>query len=321
MHVALLTLLLLTTGPQETDPDAQYRLEFERYEAIAAVEDPAERATAFMDFADEGFDERLAGSVLGGTQEGIEAVAASGDLDTLYNLADRWDAQTGQMTGSIIALQSAIGASDHEAIVRYGDPFYETNPIVDIAEVLAVSHDALGNTDRFIEYANVVIGEKGIADAFNFAEVMYGRDLNASDWEGAAEWARQFRALSSAPAGVSPGDWNTMQIEFQRTIARAEYEAGRFENAVSEYQTLAGMDPGQRAYAWFNMGRAYFEMGSPADISLALERFADAAVVDDPNVSPAALNMVQEIYRANTGDTLEGLDENVMNAARERVGP
>ena len=50
----------------------------------------------------------------------------------------------------------------------------------------------------------------------------------------------------------------------------------------------------------------------------ALARFADAAVLNDPNVSDAAMTMVEEIYTTHTG-TLEGIDENVLDAARERM--
>jgi tetratricopeptide (TPR) repeat protein len=318
MYGALLLMLLLPAGLQEDDPDAQYRLEFERYEQIAMMTDPAARATSFMDFSEEGFDERLAGSVQGAIQAALEEIAASGALDALYPLADRWDSQTGEMTGAIISLQSAAGAGDHEAILKYGETFYAANPIVDVAELLAVSHDALGNDAKFLEHAATVIDGKGVADAFNFANAIYGRALEASDWDGAAEWARQFRALPSPPAGISGADWNAMQIDFQRTIARAEFEGGRYENAIREYQTLLGMNPSLRAMVNFYLGRSYFALGGSENLNLALLRFADAGVLEDATYSPPSMEMVYSIYEANIGSR-EGLDENVLAPARERM--
>lgn len=318
MFPALLMVLLLPFGFQE-DPEADYRREYAEFQDITGIADDVERANALMDFADDGFDERLLGSVAAGIQAAIESLAAAGELDAMYPVADRWDAQTGDMNGAVLSLQSAAGAGDNEAIIKYGEIVYAANPIVDIAEFLAVSYSAVDNNDKFLEYANTVIEAKGVAETFDFSYNIFGQELAANNWDAAAGWAERLKALPSAPDGVSATEWRNMGIEFQRTIARAEFEGGRYENAIREYRELAGMDRSQRAIANFYMGRSHFEIGGPDQVNQALSRFADAAVLNDPTYSDPAMTMVTEIYTTNTGGTTEGINENVLNAARTRM--
>ena len=78
------------------------------------------------------------------------------------------------------------------------------------------------------------------------------------------------------------------------------------------------MDRSLRAISSIYMGRSHVAIGGPEQVNQALARFADAAVLNDPNVSDAAMTLVEEIYTTNTG-TLERIDENVLDAARERM--
>jgi tetratricopeptide (TPR) repeat protein len=319
MYQVLLLVLLLPMGLQEEDPDAQYREDFTQYEEIAAIADHAERATQFMDWVDVGFDDRLLGAVEGGIQTSLEGLVAAADLDALYPLADRWDEQTGALTGAAQSLQSAAAAVDHENSVKYGEIIYAANPVVEIARFLAVSYMALGNNDEYLAYANVTIDAQGVAEAFDFAYSIYQQEQIGSNWDEAAEWATRIKALPSAPNGVTAAEWRDMGIDFQRTIARAEFEGGRWEAAIREYQALAGLDRDQRAISNFFMGRCYFELGGPVNVNLAMERFADAAVLNDETYSEPSRTMVDEIYSLNTEGDLSLLDEVVLVPARARM--
>ena len=320
MHVTLMMVLLLPmAGWQEPDVDIDYRADYAKFTDISNVPDAAERATQFMDFVDEGFDERLAEYVQGGIQNALIELTEAQRSDEVFPRADRWDAQTGADTGAAIALQAAAMAQNSEMIVKYGQPIYAENPVVDIADILAVNYSALGNNDKFLEYANIVIVERGVADSFDFSYNIFQQELIAENWDEAADWARRLMALGSAPDGVSAAEWRNMGVEFQRTIAQAEYEGGRWQAAIREYRTLSGLNRDQRAISNFYMGRSYFELGGPANINLAMERFADAAVLNDPTYSAGARTMVEEIYGTNTGGDFTSLNTQVMVPARARM--
>ena len=320
MHATLLMVLLLPmAGWQENEIEAAYRVDYANFTDISDVADAAERATQFMDFVDEGFDDRLAEFVQGGIQNALIELTETQRYDEVYPLADRWDAQTGADTGTAIALQAAAMAQNSEMIVKYGQTVYAENPVVDIAEILAVNYSALGNNDKFLEYANIVIVERGVADSFDFSYNIFQQELIAENWDEAADWARRLMALGSAPDGVSAAEWRNMGVEFQRTIAQAEYEGGRWQAAIREYRTLSGLNRDQRAISNFYMGRSYFELGGAANVNLAMERFADAAVLNDPLYSAPAETMVREIYGVNTGGDFTSLNTQVMAPARARM--
>lgn len=318
MYQALLLVLLLPMGLQEEDPDAEYREDFTQYEEIGAIADPAERVTRFMDFVDQGFDDRLLGAVEGGIQAAMEALALPG-TDALYPLADRWDEQTGGVTGAALSLQTAAAGGDQENIAQYGEIIYAVNPVVEIAQIMAESYYALGNNEKYLEFANIVISEKGVADAFDMSFEIYRQEVVAEAWDSAADWAMRLAALGSAPAGVTSGEWLDMEQGFQTTIARSHYEGGRWEAAIREYQTLAGLDPDQRAISNFYMGRSYLEIGGSANVNLAMERFADVAVLNDEIYSEQSRTMVEEIFGLNAGGDLSGLDDQVLAPARARM--
>lgn len=320
MHATLLMVLLFPlAGLQEPDVEAAYRADYAKFTDITNVADAADRATQFMDFQDVGYDDRLADFVPGGIQNALIEIVDAGEYDAVYPLADRWDTQTGTSTGAAIALQAAANAQNPEMIVKYGEIIYAENPVVDIARILAGNYSALDDNEKFLEYAHIVIEDQGVASSFDFSYNIFQQELIAENWDEAADWATRLNALDSAPDGVSATEWREMGIEFQRTIARAEYEGGRWDAAIGEYRTLSGLGRDQRAISNFYMGRSYFELGGAANVNLAMERFADAAVLNDATYSAASRTMVEEIYGLNTGGDLTALDNQVLAPARFRM--
>jgi hypothetical protein len=318
MFATLLVVLVLPFGgvQEADDPEAQYRQEYATFTDISAVADPAARATQFMDFQDEGFDQRLAEYVTGGVQTALVELTESQRYDDLYPLADRWDEQTGGYTGAAIGLQASAADGNNEMITKYGEIVYAQQPVADIAQVIATSYSALDNNEKFLEFANITIDAKGLAEAFDFAYNIFGQALAAQNWDEAADWARRLKGLASAPAGVSATEWQGMQVEFQTTIARAAYEGERWDVAIREYQALGAMGRGQRGISNFYLGQIYLKT---EQFNLAMQRFADASLANDQRFSSGSRSMLEEIYKANTGGTLEGLEENVLGAARARM--
>ena len=65
----------------------------------------------------------------------------------------------------------------------------------------AVSYNELGNNDKYLEYANVIIEEKGVGETFDFAYNIYQQELAVPDWDTAAGWATRLKALTAQQAG------------------------------------------------------------------------------------------------------------------------
>lgn len=315
---ATLLLVMLLPGVWQEDPQAEYRQDYAQYTDIAAVEDLAERATQFMDFQAEGFDSQLDDYVHEGIFEALLGLYESGRTDALYPLVDRWRETTGDARAVALGFQAAAQSNDHANIVKYGADFYEDNPSGEIAQVLATSYQELGNTAEFERHVEDAIDALGIAANFGFAYEMFANELETPNWQEAADWAERIRSdVTSAPEGISAADWREIQVEFQTAIARAAYEREDYQAAITEYTELAGMNRDLRAMANLYMGRSYFELEEFND---AMEHFANAWVLNHPTYSGPARTMVEEIYRANAGNSLEGLEENVLQDARRRMG-
>ena len=315
MYATLMLVLMLPMGLQEPDDAADYRTQHARYTDIFELTDDAEKATLFMDFVDEGFDERLLGALQAGIQDSLVALSGAGN-DELYPLSDRWDSQTSELSGAAISLQTAAGSGNNEMIVKYGEIVYQVNPIIDIAQILAVSYSTLGNNPKYLDYANVVINDKGVGDAFDFSYNIFQQELAVPNLDTAADWAMRLAALGSAPAGVTDAEWGDMGVEFQTTIARSHYEGERWRDAMREYTTLGEMDRGLRGLTLFYRGQCHLKL---EEFPEALDRFADASVVNDTTYSSPSRAMVEEIYSTNTGGTLDGLQDNVIGPARFRM--
>ena len=316
MYATLLLVLLSPLGWQESAEVTEYRQQHAHYTDVLDLADPADRAKQFMDFVEEGFQEQLTGAVQAGINDSLDELSGTGQFDLLYPLADRWDAQTGELNGAVFSLTAAAGSENNEMIIKYGETIYAAQPIIDIAQLLAVSYTTLGNNAKYLEYANIVINEKGVADAFDFSYNIYQQEYRAEDWDGAAGWAQRLAGLGSAPGGVAASEWQEMGKDFQTTVARAHYEGGRHREAVREFDTLQDMDRGLRGMANFYMGRSYLEL---QEFNLAMQRFADASLVNDDTFSGPARAMLEEIYRTNTGGTLLNIEDNVLRAARARM--
>jgi tetratricopeptide (TPR) repeat protein len=300
------------------DPNAAYREDYARYTDISAIEDLADRATQFMDFQAEGFDSQLEEYVQEGIFEALIGLYEGGQADALYPRIDRWLETTDDDRAIALGFQAAAQAGDHPNIVKYGSVFYEANPSGEIAQVLATSHKELGNTEEYVRQVDDAINALGIAANFSFAYDMFANELEDGNWQGAADWAERIRTeVTSAPEGISASDWQEIQIEFQSTVARAAFEAGRHREAVTEYTKLADMDRDRRAMANLQIGRSYLEL---QEFATALDHFANAYVLGDATYSGPARAMVEEIYTTNTGGSLEGLEESVLRPARRRMG-
>ncbi len=64
------------------------------------------------------------------------------------------------------------------------------------------------------------------------------------------------------------------------TLATALAEAGRFDEAATEFQELVELKP-DFCVAWLHLGEVFMELDRPADAILALERARDLAIAQD----------------------------------------
>jgi len=322
MSVILALLLLLPLPALQDDPDAAYREDYADYTEIAAMRDPAAQATAYLDFLEEGFDDRLLSAVIPGVQQALVGVTQAGNYDAVYPLADRLAAlHPDSVTAArALGLEAAAMAGNSEQIVKYGEPFYQTNPSPQIALLLTRAFGQLGNEPKMLEYGQIALdsGEFPIADIWSIAyALLQNHDRNGRTTQ-AVDVARQLRSgVRTAPEGVSAGDWNGIQVYLLDLIARNDYEAKRYREALTSYDAVLTIQPCNQKALYFK-GNAMLQTGS--SVNEATRALAKAAVLDGSYATPAR-ELLESTYARNAPGGAAGRFVNdALNEARREPG-
>ncbi len=114
--------------------------------------------------------------------------------------------------------------------------------------------------------------------------------LNATDSDTVAAVQAQETATTTGPSAAS--------ATYLLTQAAAAYDAGRFAEAITDYEQVA-QTAGTSAALNYNLGNAYYKNKQYAEAILHYER----ALLQDPSDADAAANL--ELARANTVDKIE----------------
>ncbi len=316
MSATLLLLLLLPLPTQQPveDPEAKYRAEYAKYTELAQMTDAAAQAEAYLAFLEEGFDERLLGGVLQGIQNDLAALTSAGETAKVYELADAWSAQgTGGIQATALAFTAAAGAGDSANIVKYGEPIYEVNPDPQIALTLANAYAQVGNDAKVMEYGTISIDNLELADTWSLAYAILGQHDGAGRLGQAAAMARRLQqGVRSAPSGVSASQWGEIQLYLQDTIARNQFTAERWPQAMAEWRKLLSMSP-RSDKAYYFIAECLLKTN---EINDSMTSYAKAYLLDG-GYSARSYDMLETIYKANTGGRTEGMDDVIERARRE----
>lgn len=314
---ASLLLVLALVAPAQEDPEAPYRAQYNRLTTeLAVMTDPAAQAEAYLDFLEEGFDDRLLGAVLSGLQGDLTALVEP-NPDKVYELAERWKGlRPDDLDPVVLSLQAAIMSNNHERIVEYGEQFYAHEPDPGIALVLAQSYSALGNNAKVREFGSVAIESLPIEQTWRIAYGIAQQHEQATRYPQASVLAgRILGGFSQAPEGVSADQWRDIRIYLNDVIGRDHYEARRYRDAINSYETVLGFDP-RSDKAWYYIADSYLRLGDGLNVAESMNAFAKSSLLDG-GYSARARDMLETIYSQNRGGSLEGLDEVIQRNRRE----
>jgi tetratricopeptide (TPR) repeat protein len=321
----MLALLLLSplSAPQEFDPD--YTAQFNHYNEIGEMPDPAAKASAYMDMLEAGVDDRLYEFVVGGSAGAIQETVNAGNFDAVYPLADRYGElyPDGLFTSQALGLDAAARDGNSAMIAKYGEPVYGEMPNPQIALLLTQAFGQLKNESKMIHYARITIdsGAFPLSDIFNIAYTVLQYDVREGQTPDAVALARKIRSdVTSAPQGLSANDWNSVQVFMLDLIGRTDFEAKRYREALASFDEILELSP-RSDKAWYLKGNTMLQIGSrPNDAALALAK----AVVIDGNYAGQARSLLESIAASNAPPGASAVDQYVqekLGQARREVGP
>jgi len=291
MSIALALLLLLPLpAVQEESPDTlKQREDYATYTEISEMTDPAARATAYMDFLEEGPHATLVDFVVGNALQDLQALTEAGNYDAVYPRADRIAALRPEhaATAGALALNAAAIAGHSEMIVKHGEPYYQANPSPQIALILARAFNELDNQARMREYGQVAVssGEFPMAETWGISfEILRDHDGNGRKPQAVAI-ARDLRSgLRSAPEGVDAATWRDIQIYLLDLIGTSDFQAERWREALASFDAILALD-GRNDKAWYFRGNSMLQLRTGVnDASVALGK---AVVLNGSYATPA----------------------------------
>ena len=314
MFATIMLLLILPFPAPQTAAEEAYRQQFQEYTRISGLTDPVEQAERYLAFLEMGFDEQLLGSVLQGLQGNLQALTQAQNYDAVYELADQWFELRNELPPIALALEAAMASGTAESIVNYGEPFYQSQTEPQVALVLAQSYSQLGNAAKVREYGEIALEEFPIEQTWSLAYELVGQHEAAARWADAAAMSKRIQnGLNAAPEGVPGSQWDEIQLYLQTTVAGAAYEAGQWQQAINEYNSLLSLSPqSDEAYYFIGQGELKLE-----NIAASMSSFAKSYILDG-GYSAAAYDMLRTIYGANTGGNLQGMN-NVIGDARQEL--
>ncbi len=314
MFATLMLLLILPFPAPQSEAEEAYRQQYQQYNRISELTDPAEQAGRYLEFLEMGFDERILSAVLQGLQGNLQALTQAQNYDAVYELADQWFEMRNELPPIALALEAAMASGDPDSIVNYGEPFYESQTVPQVALVLAQSFSQLGNEAKMRQYTEIALENFPIEQTWSLAYEMIGQDQTAERWGAAATMSKRIQdGLSAAPEGVSASQWDEIQLYLQTTVAGAAYESEQWQQAINEYNTLLGLAP-QSDEAYYFIGQCELKL---ENIAASMNSFAKSYILDG-GYSAAAYDMLRTIYGANTGGNMQGMN-NVVNDARQEL--
>lgn len=321
----MLALLLLSPLPVLQDEfDPNYTAQYNRYIEITQMTDPAAKATALMDQFESGVDDRIFEFVLGGIPIAIQETVTSGNYDAVYPRADRYGElyPEGLFTAQALALDAAARAGNSAMIAKYGEPIYAEMPNPQIALLLTQAFGQVDNETKMIHYARITIdsGAFPLPDIFNIAYAVLQYDVREVQTADAVALTRKIRSdVSSAPQGLSAGDWKTVQVFMLDLIGRTEFEAQRYREALASFDEILELSP-RSDKAWFLKGNAMLQIGArPNDAALALAK----AVVIDGNYTGQARSLLESIAASNAPPGASAVNQYIqekLGQARRELG-
>jgi tetratricopeptide (TPR) repeat protein len=197
-----------------------------------------------------------------------------------------------------------------------GEKVYALDPQKEMLPTLADIYLRMQNTDKYLSYAEKVIAEYPIDQSYPTALQMAQIYLKKQDVSKArALFSKVMDAYGDKlPPNVQEAAWNATRAVCYGVIASGFYAEKDYSKARELYEKVAQFDP-KRDDAYYYMAMCKW---NTKDQEGAIADFAKAVVLGKTNAEKAKEYM-EELYKAEHSDSLDGIDE-VLAQARSELG-
>ncbi len=206
---------------------------------------------------------------------------------------------------------------NYSEFVGFGEESYKRNPTGIGAYWLAKAYQSLGNTSKFLQWANTTVQKLPDNYEMIFELVKYHGD--AQNFPEAEKYSRQcLKVLQAAskPEQMSEKDWATYTKSVQGAcywiIGYSAYGKNDFVTASTNLESATKLNP-RNDQAYYYLAQSYWQTQKT---EMALRNFAKASLLGGKAAVPAKQNL-ENLYKQLHRGSLAGIDKYIEIAKAE----
>jgi len=196
------------------------------------------------------------------------------------------------------------------------EQIYKEKPTKEMATELAGIYLKLNNTPKYVEYGEKIVASYPINQSYGTVLQLADIYLKQQNVDKALQYIGKVVAAfgATAPQGTTPRSWDRTLVFYYGALAAKDYAKKDFAGTISNYELVLGVDS-KNDDAYYYIAMAKWNGGDQAG---AIPYFARASVLNQKRAMKAR-EYLEQLYRAENSDSLDGLDD-VLAKAKADLG-
>ncbi len=297
------------------ESDYMYRKHYAAVEEIKNREtDPLKRADALLEWVKANPKSRAIPNAAGWYAEVVVNVLKS-DAQKAISMIQAFQAVApADRTMTPYLMTAHYQTKNWAKAAEIGEKLYAEKPSLGLANDLMGIYSQMNNQDKYLVYAEKVMAEVPIDKSYQIALRVGQIYAQKNNLPKALQIFSQVMSVygDKVPQGVQESAWNTTRAGIYTLMASDIYAKKDYPKAIELYERVARFAPkGEEAcQAWYYIGMARWQ---GKDQKGAIEPFARAYVLGK-SMSAKAKEHLEQLYKAENNDSLDGLDSVISKA-------
>ncbi len=302
---------------EEIPPDSDYmfRKDAAALDEIKAKEtDPQKLADAMLGWV-KSHDPRATRAIARAATYYAEVVAGvlkGGDPQKALAMIQAFQAAApSNTTLTTIQLQAYYSAKNYAKAAEMLEKLYADKPSDELAGNLFTVYLQLNNPDKALVYGEKLVNDIPIEKSYGVALQVAQIYLQKKNSDKALQYFSKVMDVygDKVPGGVKEADWNATRAFAYNALASDSYAKKDYSKAMELYDKVTKLSPKDDT-AWYYIGMAKWQT---KDQKGAIEPFAKAYVIGK-TLAPKAKEYMENLYKAEHNNSLDGLDAIIAKA-------
>jgi len=290
--------------------------EYNAYMAASQEPDALKRGEMLFAFIDEYPESTLMTYIDAAYKNLLFECSDGGKFEELETLAEQWNKlhpDDLQMVAYIVTAAEQLGHD--EKLLENLLKLYEAQPTPETAMYFAQTYKKMGNTPKYLEWAEKVLEYSEYASNFALRYNLVQHYVSEENYSKAAECAQstlEATELVKQPSADTFKSLRAVQNACHHLIGINQYETEKYAEAIKSFEKALRAEVYGEGYYYIGMCQRNQDLIDDAMVSLA------KAELHGGEVAPKAKEYLEKLYKALHNNTLIGI-EKVYRKAKEQT--